>query len=197
MKLIGFDSNYGSASDTPQPVLLTFPDSCLIHAGKPAFLPPLGAPDSVWISAAVRICRLGKCIDESFASRYFDAACVGASIRAEGLLAQLQEKGLPWDAATCFDGSIAVGRFTPVDAADSPLRGFQVRVGDEVVEWDPELLHHGVAQAVSIASEFRTLKMGDIVFVGFKRACAAEIGSIITAFPRHGEAEQLLRLPIR
>lgn len=197
MKLIGFDFNYGLETGDKSPVLLTFPDSCLIHAGKPAFIPDLGGPDALWISAAVRICRLGKCIDESFACRYYDAACVGANIRAEGLLRQLSAEGLSWDAATCFDGSIAVGRFIPVEAAESPLKGFTVGYGDSEVHWNPDLLRAGADRAVSFASEFRTLKTGDIVFIGFMRAFEVEVGSVITAYSALSGDEPLLRLPIR
>lgn len=210
MKLIGFDNNYfpladGAAEiDGASPALLTFPDSCLIHAGKPAFVPPLGEPNTVWLSAAVRICRLGKCIDRTFASRYFDAVCIGANIRAEGLLQKLRAASLPWDAATCFDGSIAVGRFTAPDAPDSPMRGFTATCGSESFCWAPDAMHRSAAEIVALASEFRTLKTGDIIFLGFARAFTSSIGSTITVHagtPAQPEAdlcaEPLLRLPIR
>lgn len=176
MKLIGFVNNYGESAENP--AFITFPDSCLINQSKPLFLPDFDSEFRLMPSLGVKICRLGKCIAPKFASRYYDSFAVGFNVCATNTLRSLREKGLPWDGATCFDGSIITGEFYPIDLLQE---SFTVRVNEKSCEYSFRMLRMSIDEAVAQASELRTLKNGDIVFVGFSCGPIVEIGENVSA----------------
>lgn len=187
MKLIGFVNNYGDCAESS--ALITFPDSCLINQGKPLFLPDFDPEFRLMPSLAVRICRLGKCIAPKFAYRYYDSFAVGFNVCGMQTLRLLRAKGLPWDAATCFDGSIITGEFFPIERMTD---SFTVNIGDISVVYHKEKLGLSIDNVVAEASEFRTLKNGDIIFAGFACGPVVAIGDSVLA-----QAEDLVLCSFR
>lgn len=172
MKIIGFISEDGDA-----PAGISFPDSCLIHNGKPLFIPDFDTDFRLYPSLAVKITKVGKCIEPRFAHRYYEKAAPAINVRAMGVLDELRKKGLPWTRAVSFDGSIILGEFTRDDSDPGLLQGFSIICGESEANWRPSK-EFSINEAISAASEFRTLKTGDIIICPFsKEFIAGEIGT--------------------
>ena len=76
-----------------KPVVYTKTDSALLKGGRPFFVPDeFGAIDGQ-AHMVVRICRLGKCIPERFAHRYYDAVTVGTDFTARELQVPIFRQG--------------------------------------------------------------------------------------------------------
>lgn len=94
-----------------EPVVFTKADSALLKDRKPFFVPDWCERVDFEAELVVRICRLGKCIPERFAHRYYDAVTVGVGFTARDVLERLRAGGMPWELATGFDGSAAIGQW--------------------------------------------------------------------------------------
>ncbi len=150
------------------PVIFTKADSALLKDGKPFFVPDhLGRVDYE-TEVVVRISRLGKCIPERFAHRYYDAITVGIDFTARDLQKRLREEGQPWEIAKGFDGAAVIGewvdkdRFLNVQAVDFALdiNGERKQQGNTA-----EMLV-GIDRLIAYISQFFTLKTGDLLYTG-------------------------------
>lgn len=63
------------------------------------------------VELLVKISKLGKHIDEKFASNYYDEIGLGIDFTARDVQNELKAKGLPWEKAKAFDSSAVVGAF--------------------------------------------------------------------------------------
>lgn len=113
-------------------------DSSLLNQKKPFFLPDWSEDIRYCTCTVVRISRLGKCIEDRFAERYYDAIGTGLNFRAEDIIP------LNWAEGTAFDNALCVGDLLPVDPSA-----------------DRQAIHHAIARV----SEKVTLRNGDLVFV--------------------------------
>ena len=113
MKILAVGMNYlehnlalhGAAVKPERPVLFMKSDSAVLKNGKPFFIPDNMGRIEYETEVVVRICRLGKCIPQKFAHRYYDAYTVGIDLTARELQKELKAKGQPWELAKGFDGS--------------------------------------------------------------------------------------------
>lgn len=182
MKIIGFISEAGV-----KPACISFPDSCLIHNGKPLFIPDFDSDFRLFPSVAVKITKVGKCIALRYAYRYYDEAAPVINVRAFGVLKELRQKGLPWTQAISFDGSIILGDFLHTDSALRPLSGISIQCGEELARWNPDH-SFSVDEAISAASQFRTLKTGDLIICPFSsESLNGKIGTSVEILNIHGE----------
>lgn len=157
------------------------PESALIRAGQPFFVPDWAATFEAETMLAVRIDRLGRHIAPCFASRYYTQATAALSFSARDLLERLRESGQPWDLALGFDQSVALGRF-----GDAPA--VIARAGDRCRPSD-------VDEGVALCSRFYTLKSGDLLLfsLGMEPRAVSE-GDLLSASVGR---EQLLTLRIK
>lgn len=176
MKIFAVAKNYvehnkelsGTLYNTEEPVIFLKADSSLLKDGKPLFLPDhLGRIDYE-TELVVRICRLGKCIPERFAHRYYDAVTCGIDFTARDLQKQCIEKGWPWDLCKGFDGAAAIGEWIPKERfLDVQRLHFHLDInGKTVQEGLASNMTHSVDRVVSYISQYFTLKTGDILFTG-------------------------------
>ena len=143
------------------------PDSALLKDGKPFFLPDhLGRVDHE-VEIVVRICRLGKNIEEKFAHRYYDAVTVGIDFTARDRQRQLKDKGHPWEVAKAFDGSAAIGEWVEIEGKDIQNLHFHLDINGQTVQtgWSGDMLYK-VDELISYVSRFFTLKTGDLLYTG-------------------------------
>ena len=176
MKIIAVGMNYaphvqemGHAEVPAEPVIFLKPDTALLRTGWPFFVPDFSQEVHYEAEVVVRICRLGRSIAERFAQRYYDAVSVGIDFTARDLQRELRAKGLPWELSKAFDGSAAVGQFVPLEelGGDVQRLDFSLSIdGREVQCGHTADMTHTVDQIISYASQYFTLRTGDLIYTG-------------------------------
>ncbi len=122
------------------------PDSALLVNDKPFFLPEFSEHILCRLCIVVRVNRLGKCIEERFAHRYYDAWAIGLNMRLDP--AFQSGTTIPDLQALGFDNSLVVGRFT-----ESP----------SIKDADKLLI--SIDAAIAELSKYVTIRMGDMIAV--------------------------------
>jgi len=170
MKIIAIDKNNQ---------FRLIPDSALLLKHRPFFLPDYVETLHAKTVLVVKINRLGKYIQEKFAHTYYDEIGFAINFYDKKCLDVLIEKGLPWERATCLDGSFALSEFMKISEASIPLSLCVTRTLSEVeMPESPEsqIFHFDLQQLPKIISElstYMTLKIGDHI--------AIELDEIISA----------------
>ena len=158
------------------------PDSALLLKHRPFFCPDYVENLHAKIAFVVKINRLGKYIQEKFASTYYDEIGFAINFYDKKSLESQVQNGLPWERATCFDGSFALSEFlakTDYDPYSLPLT-FSKNRGDmfrlHIVPPDT------TAQIISEISTFMTLKIGDYIAIELDEITSApfEINDVLT-----------------
>lgn len=163
MKILCVDASTldGSIEDGAVRVL---PETAIVREGSPVFLPDMGISWQFRFATGVKVTRLGKAINEKFASRYYSAFLLAAY-------------ALPLDCKNLFhfpysglDGSIIlaepVGEHTDINVSLENLR----RRDTPPEELAKTILHlpdlsNIIAQGISHASRYFTVHTGDIVII--------------------------------
>ncbi len=169
MKVIGIENNYmgGDAGneicDSPSVYLMA--DTTLLKDGKPFFVPDFSQDITFGVSLVVKISRLGKNIAKRFASRYYEEATVGMTLCANDL--KNVNSGGGESLSTSFDGAAIIGSFYPI--SDLSHMGCVVTDGEgNEYKIDTSEMKLSVDDLIEHISRFYTLKIGDIIFTGFK-----------------------------
>ena len=116
----------------------------------------------------LKISKMGKCIDEKFASRYYDQITVGLDITARDLQNEARQKGLPWFLCKGFDSSAPMGDFVDKNNYDTINDiDFSLKInGNEVQHGNTKNMIFNCDKIVSYISQFVTLKVGDLIMTG-------------------------------
>ncbi|MDO4950187.1 MAG: fumarylacetoacetate hydrolase family protein [Bacteroidales bacterium] len=174
MKIICVGMNYAehckelssSASNSKELVIFLKPDSALLQGGRPFFIPDHCPEPDYETELVVRVSRLGKYIAPRFAHRYYDAVTVGIDFTNRELQKQMRAKGLPWEICKGFDSSAVVGRFVELPAPIQQL-DFHLDIDGQTVQTGNTAdMTTTVDDIIAYASQFFTLKMGDLIFTG-------------------------------
>ena len=173
MKIICIGRNYAKhieelKNERPsEPVIFMKPDSAILLKNNPFFIPPFSEDIHYEVELVVRIKKIGKCIEEKFAHKYYDEIGLGIDFTARDLQSRLKEKGLPWEKAKAFDGSAVVGNFVDKSELDPESIRFQlVRNGKVVQDGDSSHMLWKIDEIISYVSQYFTLKIGDLIFTG-------------------------------
>lgn len=168
MKVIGIKGNYNDGSAIAPEVYL-MADSSLLKDGKPLFLPDYAEEFVAHPVLVVRINSLGKNIARRFAPRYYDAVTVGLCLEAKGI-----KNSSPFIGAeslvNAFDSAAILGDFVPIEALKNAENDtFSVQVNGE----NPKITHisdmsNDIDTLIESLSKFFTLKIGDILFTGYR-----------------------------
>lgn len=174
MKIICIGRNYGAhavelKNEIPEaPVIFLKPQNALLTEGKPFYYPDFSKNIHYEGELVLRIAKNGKCIEEKFASKYFDAVTVGIDFTARDLQDYQKAKGLPWEIAKAFDHSAVIGNFIPI-TEEQKESGFQFSLhknGKEVQKGKTEEMINSFNRIISYASNFFSLNIGDLIFTG-------------------------------
>lgn len=179
MKILGVGFNYrehkAEAPDLgiglphqPEPLFFHKGDA-LLKQGMPFFLPDMGSRIDYEAELVVQICRVGKCIAERFAHRYYQHITLGIDFTARDLQRAAIAEGKPWLSAKVFDGSAVVGRWIDKEALGYPERPIPFTLrhnGLEVQRSDSSYMIHSIDQLIAYISRYQTLRMGDLIFTG-------------------------------
>ena len=172
MKIVGLTYYTGKES------VVLKSDSSLLTNRKPLFVPEWCKELCALPCWVLRVSRLGKSIAPKFAERYYDAVAAGLDFFAADKLHEAIADKQPWTEAIAFEGSLAVGRWEPVEQICCPLQP-QPQPGDgqhkwlkernekttEEAAWDSVGLKEVFAQAIARASELVTIRQGDLLYV--------------------------------
>lgn len=151
-----------------KPVIFLKPDTALLKDNRDFYFPLFTKDIHYELEIIVRICKEGKYIDEKFASNYFDQVGLGIDFTARDIQQQHKEKGLPWELAKAFDASAPISKL--IDKNELPaIQDIHFRLeknGQEVQSGHTANMIFSVEQLVTFASQYITLRKGDILFTG-------------------------------
>jgi acylpyruvate hydrolase len=174
MKIICIGRNYKEhARELNQPVpaepiFFMKPDSSIINNNNPFFLPDFSGEIHHEVEIVIKICRLGKNIDEKYAHRYYEDIGIGIDFTARDLQRKCIEEGYPWEISKAFDGSAPLGRFLKKSKLpDISSINFQLDInGKTIQKGNTKDLIFSFDKLIAYISGFVTLKIGDLIFTG-------------------------------
>ncbi|MFC5283854.1 fumarylacetoacetate hydrolase family protein [Pedobacter alpinus] len=174
MKIIAIGRNYSEHAkelNNPvpeKPVLFLKPDTAVLKGNKPFYHPNFSNDIHHEIEIVLKICKEGKFIAEKFADKYFEEIGLGIDFTARDLQAQQKEKGLPWEIAKAFDNSAPISEFiAKTELGDLNSLDFNLLINDKVKQTgNSSQMLFNFNQIISYASQFFTLKKGDLIFTG-------------------------------
>lgn len=204
MKIICVGRNYAAHAKElnnaveEEPVIFLKPETALIPAKQPFFLPSFSEDVHYETELVIRINKVGKNIEEKFAHRYYDEITLGIDFTARDLQQKLKTKGLPWELAKGFDGSAPVGQFQPLQKFGKNINDIRFRMllnGEVKQTGHTADMIFNVDRIISFVSGFYTLKIGDLIFTGTPQGVGpVKAGDVIEAFL---EEESVLSVKIR
>ena len=175
MKILAVGLNYESHNqemkrtfESKEPVIFMKPESAQLKDGKPFFIPDFSKEVHYETEIVLKINRLGKCIEEKFAHRYYDELTVGIDFTARDLQRNLKQEGLPWEISKAFDSSAAIGRFISKDEfQDAQNINFHLDINSKTVQHgNTQDMIYSIDKIIAYVSQFFTLKIGDLIFTG-------------------------------
>ncbi len=207
MKIICIGKNYvehirelDHNSNIPsEPIFFMKPDTALLRNNEPFYLPDFSRDLQYETELVVRICRVGRAIEERFAHRYYEEVGLGIDFTARDLQRECVAKGLPWEGCKSFDYSAALSpRFLPLAGLGGDVQRLHFDMelnGEPRQAGDTSKMIFTVDRIVSYVSHFVTLKMGDLIYTGTPVGVGRlSPGDRITASL---EGERLLDIEIR
>lgn len=174
MKIICIGRNYldhirEMNSDIPtSPVFFMKSENALIYNDLPFFIPDFSDNIEYEGELVIRICKMGKMIDEKFAHNYYDAVSLGIDFTARDLQKKCIQNGQPWEIAKAFDSSAPVGKFIDLKP-DFLTNGINFKLeknGITVQKSNSNNMIFSFNKIISHLSKYITLKTGDIIFTG-------------------------------
>ncbi len=174
MKIICIGRNYSEhakelGNETPtEPVVFLKPDTAINPKGHPFFIPDFSNNVQHEIELVVKINKVGKHIQKSFAHKYYNEIGIGIDFTARDLQLELKEKGLPWEKAKGFDGSAYISKdFINKEELDLKNLLFHLKKNDKVVQsGNSKNMIFSFDEIIAYISQFYTLKIGDLIFTG-------------------------------
>ncbi len=190
MKIIAVGRNYAlhatELNNQPpsQPILFLKPDTAVLKNNQPFYHPIFSQNIQHEVEVVVKICKEGKYIAEKFAHKYFDEVGLGIDFTARDLQTNLKEQSLPWEIAKAFDNSAPISNFIPADSVDIQNLSFKLLINGQLKqEGNTADMLFTINQIIAYASQFFTLKKGDIIFTGTPAGVGKiNIGDNLTGF---------------
>lgn len=148
------------------PVIFCKPDTALLKNGEDFYLPDFSNDVHYEAELVIKISKMGKKIQEKFASNYYSEIGFGIDFTARDLQAQLKQKGLPWELAKAFDGSAPIGEFSNLKDLQNPIQFSLLKNGELVQNGNSNDMIFSFDKIVSFISQYFTLKVGDLIYTG-------------------------------
>lgn len=177
MKIICIGRNYAdhirefdNGEPNSEPIYFIKPDTSLLRNNDPFFIPSFSEQVDYETELVVKINRVGKCIEERFAHRYYDEVGLGIDFTARDIQREAIAKGLPWERAKGFDRSAAISpRFLSLSELGKKVEDlrFEMTINGEVRQvGEPKNMIFSVDRIIAYLSRYMTLRMGDYIFTG-------------------------------
>jgi 2-keto-4-pentenoate hydratase/2-oxohepta-3-ene-1,7-dioic acid hydratase in catechol pathway len=190
MKIICIGRNYAAhaaelGNEVPEePVIFMKPDSAVFRQRDAFYIPDWSQDIHYEAEVVVKINRLGKNIEERFASKYFSEFTLGIDFTARDVQAKLKAKGLPWEKAKAFDQSAVLGNYLKADDYDLSNLNFELHKNGVLVQkGNTGNMIHSVPQIIAHCSRYFTIKIGDVFFTGTPQGVGkVEIGDVLEGY---------------
>ncbi len=172
MKIICIQNNYSSPSGinffTEHPIFFLKPESSLLINNYPFFIPEHSKQIIPKVNVALKICRLGKNIQEKFAHLYYDEISIGIDMEATDTLAECKKNGLPWETAKAYDSSAPIGNFFLKNEFKNlnDINFSILKNGNTILKANTSQMILSIDGIISYISSYMTLKTGDYIFTG-------------------------------
>jgi len=174
MKIIAIGRNYTDHAkelNNPipeNPVVFLKPDTAVLKNNKPFYHPKFSNEVHHELEVVLKICKEGKFIAEKFAHKYYDEIGLGIDFTARDLQAQQKAKGLSWEISKAFDNSAPVSEFiAKTEFEDLNNIEFKLLINDGLRQTgNTSQMFHSFDEIISYASQYFTLKKGDLIFTG-------------------------------
>ena len=174
MKIICIGRNYAehvkelNNNRPDSPVIFLKPDTSIILKNQPFFIPDFSSEINYEVEIILKICKLGKHIENKYAHKYFNQLGLGIDFTARDTQNELKSNGLPWEKAKAFDGSALVGSwFDKTKFQDLRNLNFSLnKNGKSVQIGNTSQMMWNFDELISEISKYFTLKIGDIIFTG-------------------------------
>lgn len=151
-----------------EPVIFMKPQNALLHSHTPFYYPEFCNELHYELELVLRICKNGKYISESQASKYYNAITVGIDFTARDIQAELKAKGLPWEKAKAWDNSAVVGTWKDITSSvNNSVIHFSLQKNGELVQKGVSTdMIFNFDEIISHISNYFSLNIGDLVFTG-------------------------------
>ncbi|MFY8021807.1 MAG: fumarylacetoacetate hydrolase family protein [Bacteroidia bacterium] len=165
------------------PVIFSKPDTALLRNGDAFYLPDFSQDVHHEAELVIKISKMGKKIQEKFASNYYQEIGFGIDFTARDIQSQLKSKGLPWELAKAFDGSAPIGEFIKKEELPTSIQ-FKLLKNRECVQMgNSDDMIFNMNQIVSFVSQYFTLKVGDLIYTGTPAGVGpVKIGDVLEGF---------------
>lgn len=203
MKIICIGRNYHAhikelGNEVPaEPVFFFKPDTSLLIRNRPFYYPDFSSDIHYEVELVLKICKVGKNIQPTFAHTYYDKIGLGIDFTARDIQDRAKKAGLPWFTAKGFDQSAPVSPFLPKsDYPDVTNINFGLHLnGEPVQQGNTSLMIHPFDDIIVQASRFVTLRTGDLIFTGTPAGVGpVKIGDLLEGYI---EGEKMLTCNIR
>lgn len=155
-------------AESQTPIIFMKPVTSLVHEGAPLKLPRNVGSVHHEMELVLILGKGGADIAPSSAVSHVVGATLGLDLTLRDEQARLKQAGAPWELAKAFDGSAALGNFTPTSSAFD-LQALAMRCtvnGSLRQEGNTRDMLHPVAAIVSFLSRRWQLLPGDIIYTG-------------------------------
>lgn len=192
MKIICIGRNYADhakelGNPVPSvPVFFMKPDTALLRNNAPFFYPSFSKDIQHEVELIIKINKVGRCIAEKFANRYYSEVGLGIDFTARDVQEQCKSAGLPWEVAKAFDFSAPISsKFLPLERFESvnAIPFHLLKNGEVVQQGCSSDMLFSVDKIIAYVSQFVTLKIGDLIYTGTPvGAGAVAIGDSLQGF---------------
>jgi 2-keto-4-pentenoate hydratase/2-oxohepta-3-ene-1,7-dioic acid hydratase in catechol pathway len=172
MKIICIGRNYSEhakemGAEVPkEPVFFMKPDTALLRE-KDFYYPTFTKDLHYECELVVKISKVGKCIDQEFASKYYHQIGLGIDFTARDLQSECKKNGLPWEKAKSFDNSAAIsGKWLDIASLNQPINFEFFQNGVLKQKSNSNEMLFNIDQVIAHVSKYITLKIGDLIFTG-------------------------------
>ena len=190
MKILAIGRNYAKHieelnNERPdEPVVFGKPETAILKKNAAFYYPDFSKDIHHEVEILVKICKVGKNIDQRFAHKYYEEIGIGVDFTARDLQSKAKAKGLPWDLAKGFNGSAPISEFVSKSDYDLSNLNFSLKKdGEDVQVGNTSMMLFSIDYIISYVSKFFMLKKGDIIFTGTPEGVGpVEIGQRLEAF---------------